>query len=553
MPTTKEIFALRKTDKQKAYELAIELINSYPNDIWNKRAYAWTIYDQINIAVLNKNFEKAKSLFTDFENLQIPDNEEEKLIYENFKRIKTHTDPTWEIVQKAKEESEKKNHKIALDLLLPLSINGNKEIKDKCAWEIFRVIKETVKKTDYEVNYISELLNHYFSFELDKPSLLHSLILEQTLKIDEKHLKRFDLSLFYNKWQIPSDFRTEDYEPNEFEGKKLMPLTEKAFYSYIKMLINKKDKDLINNVLPIIDKTILEHPEYNWLQYFKGKLLIAISSDIEKIKETLFPFIRQKSNEFWAWSLLSEIYKDDDDLALSFLCKSLTCNGKDEFLVKVRQSLANLLIKKNLLPQAKFEINKIIEIKKSNEQHIPYEIQDLTSNKWYAETELIQSNFKFYTNNSEIAEDLVYEDIAQKHVGIVEFINKEKGIAYFLIDKQIKGNFKTKRFKLKFQVGNIYEFKIQEQNGETEKFYKVLSLKETTNKPNQEMIKEFSGILNLNGKTFGFIDNIFISPDLITNEKIIENSTIKGIAIYSFDKKKNKYGWRAVKITEKQK
>ena len=47
---------------------------------------------------------------------------------------------------------------------------------------------------------------------------------------------------------------------------------------------------------------------------------------------------------------------------------------------------------------------------------------------------------------------------------------------------------------------------------------------------------------------FGFIDNVFISPDLITNEKLIENKLIKGIAINSFDKKKNKYGWRALKI-----
>ncbi len=551
MPTTKEIFALRKTDKQRAYELAVELISISPNDIWNKRAYAWTIYDQINLAVSNQDFEKAKLLFTDFENLQIPETDEEKLIHEKFSRIKQHTDPTWEIVQKAREESEKKNHKIALELLLPLTENGNKEIKDKCAWEIFRVLKDTVRKTEYDINYVSELLKHYFSFALDKPSLLHSLILEQVLKIDEKHLKRFDLFTFYKSWQIPSDFREEDYKPNEYEGRVLMSLSEKAYYSYIKTLINKKDKELINSFLPHLDDIISKHLEYNWLPYFKGKLLIATSSDIEIIKQTLFPFIRQKSNEFWAWSLLSEIYKDDDECAISFLCKALTCNSKDEFLVKVRQTLANLLIKKSLFAQAKCEINKIIETKKANDQQVPYEIQSFTSEKWYNETELMQNNSKFYSNNSEIAEDLVYEDLAKKHVGIIEFINKEKGIAYFLIDKQIKGNFKLKRFKLRFRVADIYEFKIQEQDGENEKFYKVLSIKETTNKTNPEMIREFNGTLNLNGKNFGFIDNVFISPDLIANEKLIENKLIKGIAINSFDKKKNKYGWRAIKILEK--
>ncbi|MBK8683898.1 MAG: hypothetical protein IPN26_02345 [Bacteroidetes bacterium] len=330
-----------------------------------------------------------------------------------------------------------------------------------------------------------------------------------------------------------------------------MSLSEKAYYSYIKTLINKKDKELINSFLPHLDDIISKHLEYNWLPYFKGKLLIATSSDIEIIKQTLFPFIRQKSNEFWAWSLLSEIYKDDDECAISFLCKALTCNSKDEFLVKVRQTLANLLIKKSLFAQAKCEINKIIETKKANDQQVPYEIQSFTSEKWYNETELMQNNSKFYSNNSEIAEDLVYEDLAKKHVGIIEFINKEKGIAYFLIDKQIKGNFKLKRFKLRFRVADIYEFKIQEQDGENEKFYKVLSIKETTNKTNPEMIREFNGTLNLNGKNFGFIDNVFISPDLIANEKLIENKLIKGIAINSFDKKKNKYGWRAIKILEK--
>lgn len=76
-------------------------------------------------------------------------------------------------------------------------------------------------------------------------------------------------SLFINRGKFPSDFREEDYKPNEYEGRVLMSLSEKAYYSYIKTLINKKDKELINSFLPHLDDIISKHLKYNSLHISK--------------------------------------------------------------------------------------------------------------------------------------------------------------------------------------------------------------------------------------------------------------------------------------------
>lgn len=58
--------------------------------------------------------------------------------------------------------------------------------------------------------------------------------------------------------------------------------------------------------------------------------------------------------------------------------------------------------------------------------------------------------------------------------------------------------------------------------------------------------KDFEGKLRLNPKGFGFVDNIFIPANLIGTHR--NGDTIKGIAVSSFDKNKNKPGFRAEKI-----
>ena len=45
---------------------------------------------------------------------------------------------------------------------------------------------------------------------------------------------------------------------------------------------------------------------------------------------------------------------------------------------------------------------------------------------------------------------------------------------------------------------------------------------------------------------FGFLEDIFIHPSLVTNLKLIDGMTIKANAIKTFNKEKNQWGWKLI-------
>ena len=47
---------------------------------------------------------------------------------------------------------------------------------------------------------------------------------------------------------------------------------------------------------------------------------------------------------------------------------------------------------------------------------------------------------------------------------------------------------------------------------------------------------------------FGFINNVFIESKFIEDNKLINGQNLKVKAILSFNKKKNDWGWKAIKI-----
>lgn len=68
----------------------------------------------------------------------------------------------------------------------------------------------------------------------------------------------------------------------------------------------------------------------------------------------------------------------------------------------------------------------------------------------------------------------------------------------------------------------------------------------TQQEPTENILKSFSGIINTKGEV-GFVDDVFIDANLM-QEHYEYATTINGIAIINYNKKKGVWGWRAVKI-----
>jgi tetratricopeptide (TPR) repeat protein len=542
----REVFSLRKTNPGMAFDLAQELIGKKPDDIWVKRAFAWTIYDQIKLSLKNKNHEKAAEYYAVFQNLNIPDDKDGQLLYEKFDSVKMKIESeSNNLPDDESMETEKKRIESLLSLI-PKDLT--KEISEKIARSFYKYLKAANEIKKYDIIFINKILKEYNGLLNDKPSKLHSLTFYQITLLIKNDVKGLDIAVILNSWNPPADLTEDDFKENMLDGKRIMPFAEKFVYSFVKLLLQLNDKQKIASYLVQIDDMIIKYPKYSWLPYQKCKLLLASSNDKDEILKSIIPFIRKKSSEFWTWSILGEALNSEPDKAISCYCKALTNKGTDTFLVKVRHNLAKLLIAKKMYKEAKYEISKILEIKTKEKQKISSEINNWIKLPWYNETSLIVNNNTFYHNNIKIAEDIVFGDSVKSYVGVITNVDKVSGKAYFSISKSITGGFKPKKQTL-VKTGDVFEFKLNEKSESGQISYDVLSAEKSSKTPSKEVYREFEGTLKISkGGEIGFIDSVLVSKSMIESNKLKNNHPVKGIAIYSQNKRYNEFGWKAIKV-----
>lgn len=132
------------------------------------------------------------------------------------------------------------------------------------------------------------------------------------------------------------------------------------------------------------------------------------------------------------------------------------------------------------------------------------------------------------------------------NIGIVDHINEEKGIAHFIVNKKIDSIIKLNQLKDKVEIGSKVLVKLKIVTKDRDSYYTVLSCSLTQQEPTENILKSFAGIISTKGDV-GFVDDVFIDANLM-QEHYEYASTINGIAIINYNKKKGTWGWKAIKI-----
>ncbi len=519
----KEVKELRQSNNlADAYTLAKEDLLNGPEDIWNKRSLAWVLYDYLKINSTEEQYELFIKYLKELKELDLPENE--NMIYDNS------------------------------------------------AWQIGKLIFDINKSQQIDYNKIDQLFSVINVFHFSKPSEAFSFL----FKAFHKGYKNWHNYLSFADWWDFDNFREDDYKKEEFNGRSIMSIAEQAYIGYSKKLIERLDtcnvgfaeydeyesiKNKIIAFIPKLDKIIIDHPDYQYPQYFKVKLQLAIG-DRNNLLNSFIPFARQKRNDFWVWELLSEIFSNDETNKLACLCKALSCKSPNDFLVRVREHFVDLLIPRKDYTQAKYEIEEIIKTRNENNWKIPQKIQNWTKEDWFIKTELASDNKYYYKKYIPIAEAILFEDVPEEIV-VVEHVNSEKKILNFIASKTKHGYFKYDKQIDDVQIGDFLRVKFVPENNTSQtntsfnsyetnhKHYKVLALSKTNEIPRQDIIKNFEGIINIRDEQkFGFVEDIFIEPNLIKSFNINNNDLINGLALISFNKKKNEWSYKAVRINK---
>lgn len=510
----KEINSIRKSGKlNEAYQLAKEDLSSEPKNIWAKRAMAWVLYDFMKQHSNVENYDSFLTNLNEFIALEL--SSEEELV---FSSVGFQVGSIVFALARQQESNESKIislYKLVKLIAIP--------VKTDAYSFVFKAFHKALKNTAYYLGLID--------------------------------------------WWGLDNFIEDDYKKGEVNGKQIMSLVEQTYIAYSKRLLLSKplilagmpvvsvggipnlDIDRIKKFLPYLNRIICQYPNYQYPLYFKAKLMIAIDCKEDLLTEFI-PFAKSKKNDFWVWDLMSEMFDHNDDRKLACLCKALSLKAKDDFLIKVRTNIIPLLLAKQMYVEAKFELDTVLDIRNKNQWKIQSNLLNLQETEWYNNTFTNKNNKELYSTYNKIADQILYCDIPEEIV-VIEHINADKKIANFVKDKSKRGFFKYSGLKTQPKIGEVYKVRLE---GEASKeFYKVYTLVKFEDYSECKSLKLFNGNISvLQKSSIGFVDSVFIGPDLVKKYELVNNQEINGNAILSFNKKKNKWGWKAIQVFSNQ-
>ena len=497
MPTS-EISELRKKGLlNEAFMMAKAELEAAPGNIWAKRNIAWVYY------------EFAKRLT-------------EKEDFEGFIRC--------------------------LKQIMALALPPDEVmIFDQLAWKIGKIVYKGINEKNSHIKYLLQIFHITRTYSFSKPSPSYSYL----FKAFNKAFKNHGSYLEFADWWGLMNFEEKDYKNEDLpNGKKVMALAEQAYINYAKHLLPQTDPFGTTTFDPAraeafltsLTGLIASHPDYQYPSYYKAKLLLALG-DTEHGSSELLPFLKKKMNDFWAWQLLAEAFPEDKELVFACYCRALLCKGPEEMLVKLRLKTASLLLEKKMFNHARAEIDKTVEVRTKQGWGVPTEAKVWMASEWYLSAQPKTSNFALYKSHAPKAEALLYKDIPEETV-FVEFVNTSKKMLNYLAQGDQSGFFKYERFLDNVTIGDTLKIRIQNHGGESPaRVYSAVPFVDEEFR--RQFIKPFDGTVKImSGKPFGFIDDIFISPDIVSRLGLVDGMPLKGNAIKTYERKKGQWGWK---------
>jgi transcription termination factor Rho len=134
----------------------------------------------------------------------------------------------------------------------------------------------------------------------------------------------------------------------------------------------------------------------------------------------------------------------------------------------------------------------------------------------------------------------------------VEFVNRDRNIINFVKDEKKFGFFHFDPTTLSPKVGDLLKVKFAPKTKD-DKLFKPLSIQRAGENETCEAVKTFKGKIKMENKNgFGFVDEVFIYPQLVKKFGFKHGDEIEGKAIYAFDNKKNTWGWKVFWVNTAQ-
>lgn len=536
--TIKEITALRKSGHlQEALEGA-EMEFAKNVNKYTVGAMFWCLndlYKQQNSNDSAATIERMKSLYNDY---CVGDEYMQKALESAERHSLPHFQEIKDAVDKVKSGA---NAICAHQQAMVWYKEGQLDTKlySDFGWLTYYALKQTSIR---ETHKRKVLLNQYLQLDLPKPSILHSLILGEAIKVEQNTPLMFRIRDFIRIWGL-ENLRQEDWEQYRTEEGNTLPSTvEKLIGVYTKEL--KTDGvESPEDFNLLVDRALTKYPKSQNMPYFKATVLISQGKVLEALNYYK-NLILQFPSKFYLWNQTAELV-EDIDTKIGLLCKALTCGADDEFLGGVRLRLASLLYQKGRSKNAKYELERYRETYQNKGWNLKPEFFQVY-NQVNSVDKAIDNNM-LYSEYAVKADEFIYRSLPTVvAVKVAETQSEDRNhpgrkITTWVLRtaKDTVRLRKPAKFRLNRRTPNgaIFDVKLHDVT--------VVWIKEHIDSLSESWLKEISGEVHLrtdrNGKKYAIVSGSYIGENLL--EGINDGERIKILSIQQKDGR-----WSAISI-----
>lgn len=455
----------------------------------------------------------------------------------------------WVYYDLLKTSMEEKRIDVFISYLIKISdlslTDKSEMLFDSVAWQTGKLLMSAESIANHDLDLVFQNIRYY---NFTKPGDAYSFL----LKSFKKHGEHWPYFPDFMVWWKVGNLHDGDFEIFKTPGGKKIPsLAESVCITLSKnLLTNPIDKNKIKAHIGFVADLSEHRKEMQYPPYYYAKLLLALG-DKENFIKAFLPFLRKKQKDFWVWDLLSEGLKDEKEAYRACLCKSLLCGAPDKFTINVREKMALEMIRMQKFGEARYELETIIQTRKNEgwpitEKHLKYQ-----NHPWWKSGESVKSNMGFYNKYASMAESLLYQDIPEELL-VVEHVNKAKKVLYFVVSKTKAGCIYYGNFSVSPNRGDVFSVRFDTTQSPTKSnFYQVISLVLSEKRMLEEVTKSISGNIKIKpGNSFGFVQDVFVSDQLVRENQLEHGQYIEGVAVIKYNKMKKAWGWSAINLSK---
>lgn len=138
-------------------------------------------------------------------------------------------------------------------------------------------------------------------------------------------------------------------------------------------------------------------------------------------------------------------------------------------------------------------------------------------------------------------------DILPCRVGIIDHINHEKSLIHVIIARGVDGTCPTSLYPGQPVIGTAVVVRLAQHHSKTGVRTRIVEVAPTEQTPSPDVCRPFRDATNVTASGLGFTrGDIFIPSHMIAAEGIHAGDLVEGMAIASFDKKRGKWGMKAI-------